>query len=407
MNTRRSVRVLRNGVSAMRRNRLRTFLMSLGTFIGVTVLAVVVAIGRGTQQDLLSRMQRMLGGSTILLRGGGGHARVGPHAPATNTVTLDDVRAIDGALDVVIAADPMFMSGDVEVVYQGRDTRIRIVGHSDAAERVWNRSVTRGSYFTAGDVASAARVALVGEVVVRDLFDGRDPIGEQIRIGGIPFSVLGVLAHEGIDPHGLDKDNEIIIPISTMMRRVRNVDYVQSAKFLLKPDADLGRAVPDIGEILRRRHSLGPDQPDDFQTFTPVQAEARVREASRTFTVFIPLAAAACILIGALVVANLMLLNVHERRAEIGLRRAVGARDGDIRLQFLAEAAAVTGLGGISAVGAAVGILQFLAAHAGTPAALSWPFALLAVGVSMAVGLLAGLLPARRAASLDPVYTLR
>jgi putative ABC transport system permease protein len=301
----------------------------------------------------------------------------------------------------------MLMATSREVVYGGRSARIGVVGHSEAAEVVWDRSVTRGAYFTAADVATANRVALVGEVVARDLFAGIDPIGEQIRIGAVPFQVIGVLAHEGIDPHGIDKDNEIIIPISTMMRRVLNVDYVQGAKLLLQTDTDLDRAVLEIADILRERHALGPDQPDDFHMFTPVQAEQRVRSANRVFTVLLPLIAAASIVVGAIVVANLMLLTVHERRAEIGLRRAVGARDRDIRLQFLTESAAVTGLGGVFAVLAASAVLRVLAHVLGTPPGLPWTTALAGVAIATAVGIVAGVAPARRAARLDPVQTLR
>jgi putative ABC transport system permease protein len=403
----RNARVFQNSVRGMARNRLRTFFMMLGTFVGVTALTVILAIGRGTQQVVLDRMQRMLGGSTILLRSGGGQHRMGAHGPPTTTLKLADLQAIDGEMDAVLAADPWMQGQQAEVVSGGRTSRIGIHGHSEKAELVWDRSVTRGAYFTAADVASAARVALVGEVVVRDLFDGRDPIGEQIRIGSVPFRVIGVLAHEGIDPHGIDKDNEIIIPISTMMRRFLNVDYIFAAKFLMKAGTDLDMAVLDMTDILRRRHSLGPDQPNDFALMTPVQIQERIKSSNRVFTVFLPLIAAVSIVVGGLVVANLMLMTVQERRSEIGLRKAIGARAHDIRLQFLVESAAVTGLGGILAVLAGIGILQVLAHTMDTPPGLPWATALLGVASAIGVGIIAGVAPARRAAQLDPVPTLR
>jgi putative ABC transport system permease protein len=396
-----------NSVHGLARNRLRTFFMLLGTFVGVAALTVILAIGRGAQQDVLTKIARMLGGSTIMLRAGGGQHRGSAHGPSTTTLTPDDLRAIDKDMDAVIAADPMIMAGQREVVYGGRSARIGVVGHSEAAEIVWDRSVTRGAYFTAADVASAARVALVGEVVAHNLFEDRDPIGEQIRIGTVPFQVIGILAHEGIDPHGIDKDNEIIIPISTMMRRVLNVDYIFGAKFLLKPDTDLDLAVLQITDILRRRHSLGPDEPNDFQMFTPVQIQQRVKAANRVFTLFLPLVAAVSIVVGGLVVANLMLMTVHERRAEIGLRRAIGARARDIRLQFLVESAAVTGLGGILAVIVGVILVKMLAHTMGTPPGMPWGTALLGLASAVAVGVVAGVLPARRAALLNPIETLR
>ncbi|MGH7718208.1 MAG: ABC transporter permease [Gemmatimonadaceae bacterium] len=403
----RTARILRNGLRGMSRNRLRTFFMMLGTFVGVSALTVLVAIGRGTQREVLERMERMFSGSTILLRSGGSRVIGGAHGPPTTTLTLDDIRAIDSTLDYVERSDPYMMIGQREVMYEGRNGPVRIAGHSEAAEVVWNRSVTRGAYFTSADVASAARVALVGETVVRDLFGGRDPVGAEIRIGAIPFRVLGVLDRIGIDPHGLDKDNEIVIPISTMMRRVLNVDYVMGAKLALRSGSDLDAAAIEIGDIMRRRHALGPDVPDDFTVHTPVQARQGMESANRVFTVFLPLIAVASILVGGLVVANLMLMTVNERRAEIGLRKAMGARPRDIRLQFLAESAAVTGLGGVLAVAVGYAIVQALAAHRGTPSGMPWMAALLGLGAAVAVGLVSGVVPARRAAGLDPVTTLR
>jgi len=403
----RFVRVLHQSMRALSRHRGRTLLMMLGTFVGVSALTVLLAIGRGTQQEVLRRFDAFFSGSSMFIRAGGGRIRPGAHGAPTATLTVDDIRAVDSAIAEIRLADPMQMTGEREVTYDGRTSRIRIEGHSDAAEVVWNRSVTRGAYFTAADVASAARVALVGEVVARDLFQGRDPVGEQIRIGTVPFQVIGVLAPFGIDPHGLDKDNEIIVPISTLLRRVRNVDYIMGARLLLAPDADTDAVTAAAGDILRRRHGIGPGQEDDFSLFTPVQVQQLVRSSNRVFTVFLPLIAGLAILVGGIVVANLMLMTVHDRRAEIGLRKAVGARAGDIRLQFLAEAAAVTGLAGMLALVAGVGVLLVLGHLRGTPSGMQWETALLGLGIAVTVGIVAGVAPARRAAALDPIQTLR
>lgn len=403
----RSLRMLRQSLRALSRNRGRTLLMMLGTFVGVGALTVLLAIGRGTQREVLQRFDAFFSGSSMFIRAGGGRMRPGAHGAPTTTLTVDDIRAVDSAMASVIFADPMQATGEREVTYGGRTSRIRIEGHSEAAEVVWNRSVTRGAYFTAADVASAARVALVGEVVARDLFEDRDPIGAQIRIGTVPFQVIGVLAPFGIDPHGLDKDNEIIVPISTLMRRVRNVDYIMGAKLLLTAGSDLDAATVTAGEILRRRHGIGPGQEDDFSLHTPVQVQQMVRSSNRVFTLFLPLIAGLAILVGGIVVANLMFMTVHDRRAEIGLRKAVGARAGDIRLQFLTEAAAVTGLAGLFALVAGAGVLGMLGHLSGTPSRMQWETALLGLGIAVAVGIVAGVAPARRAAALDPIQTLR
>ena len=402
----RVTRVLGNSVRSLGRNRLRTFFMMLGTFVGVCALTVILAIGRGTRAEVMRRVNQMLGGSTMFLRAGGGQMRAGAHGRPTNTLTLADLRAVQTAIKSIEYIDPLFMAS-AEAVVNGKSRRLRISGHSETAEIVWNRSVTRGAYFSAADVAGAARVALIGEVAARELFPGRDPIGEQIRVGTVPLQVVGVLEHAGIDPHGIDQDDEIIIPITTMMRRVLNVDYVFGAKILFESDTDLEAARLDVAQVMRKRHSIGPGQEDDFSMFTPTQIQERVQSTSRVFTLFLPLAAAISIAIGGLVVANLMLMSVQDRRAEIGLRKAIGARPRDIGLQFLAESAAVTALGGVFALAFGFVLLQVLAHAIGTPRALQWSTALLGFACAVTVGIIAGVAPARRAARLDPVHTLR
>jgi putative ABC transport system permease protein len=403
----RTTRLLLDSVRSLGANRVRTFFMMLGTFIGVVALIVIVAIGRGTQQDVLERIDRMLSGSTILLRAGGSQVRGGLHSSAgpTTTLTLRDLAVIDSAMSVVEAIDPVVMARR-EVAYGGRSAEILIEGHAETADIAWSRSASRGAFLTAADVANAERVALVGQAVVDELFAGSDPIGEQIRVGTVPFRVIGVLEPGGTDPHGIDRDHVIMVPITTMMRRVANIDWVGHAKLVLTTGTDLDMAVLEIGDILRRQHGIGPDDPDDFAMFTPLQVQRTVAAANRVFTLLLPLIASISIVVGGLVVANLMFLTVNERRSEIGLRKAVGAREGDLRLQFLAESAAVTSLGGIVAAAVAFVVVTALSMH-GQPAAMPWAAAAGGVGISMLVGIVAGVAPARRAAALDPARTLR
>jgi putative ABC transport system permease protein len=404
----RTGRLLSDSLRALGRNRVRTFLMTLGTFIGVAALTIIVAIGRGTQQDVMERVDRMLSGSTILLRAGGAQTRGGLHGSSgpTTTLTLRDLAIIDSTVATVEQVDPVVMARR-DVTWNGRTADILVEGHSEVAAIVWNRSVTRGAFLSADDLASSARVALVGEAVVDDLFDGAEPIGEQIRIGTVPFRVIGVLERGGMDPHGIDLDHVIMVPITTMMRRVTNVDYVNHAKLGLTPGTDLDMAVLDISDVLRSEHGLGPDVPNDFAMFTPVQVQQGVRRANRVFTLFLPLVASLSILVGGFVVANLMFLTVSDRRPEIGLRKAVGARADDIRFQFLVEAAAITGLGGLAAVLTGFGVVKLIAFQAGRAAPMPWAAAGIGLLVAVVVGLVSGLAPARRAAALDPVHALR
>ncbi len=404
----RTRRLMGHGLRGMGRHRLRTFFMMLGTFMGVLALTLVVAIGQGTRDSVLGNIERMFAGSSIFLSAGGGGMMGGPRADGpTTTLVMEDLEVIQAAVPGIRVYDPMIMAGSREVVYQGNSSSVRVLGHSERHEEVWDRGVSRGAFIGEAEVRSSARVALVGETLVRELFQGADPIGLQLRIGTVPFDVIGVLDSMGIDPHGWDRDNEVLIPVTTMMRRVMNVDYVQSAKFLAESGTDLDGVVLAIEDLLRERHALAEDVPNDFSMITPVQVQEMVGSMNRIFTLFLPLLAGVSLLIGGIVVANLMLMGVNERRSEIGLRKAVGARGRDVWVQFLLESSLVTVVGGLLALVVAAVTLGVIGRFMEIPSIMPWEAAFLGLGAAVAVGLLAGVAPARRAAALDPVATLR
>lgn len=185
-------RLVGSGIASLGRHKLRTFFMTLGTLIGVTALTVVVAYGRGTQEAVLDKIGQMFSGSTILLSAGGGGMMGGPRSSGpTTTLTLEDLEAVAAAVPAVGLYDPLMMMSDREVIYDGRSEPLMIFGHSETQPTVWSRGANRGAYFGRDDVESSARVALVGETTVRELFGGAEPIGEQIRIGNVPFEVIG------------------------------------------------------------------------------------------------------------------------------------------------------------------------------------------------------------------------
>jgi putative ABC transport system permease protein len=320
---------------------------------------------------------------------------------------MEDLETIQSSVAGIAVYDPMVMADSREVVFQGNSSSVRVIGHSENHEVVWDRGVSRGAFFTGAEVRGSARVAVVGETLVREVFEGADPIGSQLRIGTVPFEVIGVLDSMGIDPHGWDRDNEVIIPVTTMMRRVMNVDYVQTAKLLVEEGGDLEGAVVAIGQLLRERHALAPDEPDDFSMITPVQVREMVGSMNQIFTLFLPLLAAVALLVGGIVVANLMLMGVNERRSEIGLRKALGARRKDIWIQFLLESSIVTVAGGVIALVVGAAVLAVVAQGMEIQSIMPWPAATLGLCAAVVVGLLAGVFPARRAADLDPVTTLR
>jgi putative ABC transport system permease protein len=355
---------------------------------------------------VLDRFNDAFGGSSMFVRGSGAEFGPGDESGPGTTLTIADLEAIKAAVPSVTMFDPIHFVRR-EVFFEGASRTATVEGHAPAAERLWGRTATRGAFFTDADMESAARVALVGAVVARELFGDADPVGAQIRIGTVPFQVLGVLSPGGLDPHGVDRDDAVWIPITTMQRRVANVDYISMAKLGHADRTDLDMASLDITDVLRARHALAPGIPSDFAIYTPVAVQEMIVEANRTFTLFLPLVTLGAIAVGGFIVANLMFLGVSERRAEIGLRKALGARPGDIMLQFVGEAVMITALGGLLAV--ALGQLALRLAPLWSMPALTvpWNVAVLGVAISVGVGALAGLAPARRAAKLDPVASLR
>jgi putative ABC transport system permease protein len=272
---------------------------------------------------------------------------------------------------------------------------------------VWARGVNRGQYFDEAAVRSAARVAVIGDTVARRLFGQEDPLDADIRIGAVPFRVIGVLQPFGTDMHGMDRDNEIVVPISTLMRRLTNVDTIAAAKLLVK-DPDREEVIAgEVARILRARHALVSDEPDDFRLVTTVEVRKMVTWIRRVLFLFVPLVAGVVLLVAGIVSATLMLSSVNERTAEIGLRRAIGARPEDIRLQFVTETAVTILSGGFAGLLLGYAGAQLLATRMQLSETFSWEAALVGIAASTITGLLAGVLPARRAAQLEPAEALR
>lgn len=398
--------MMAGSLRTLSRHRLRTFFMGLGVVVGVAALVVTRSLGTGAEEEMLRRMDKLFGAGSIIIVNSGVPMHGGKARP--EKLSIADLEAIARDLDEVAAWDPSIFTGGREVRREGVSRKLMIVGHSERADVVWGRGVSRGEFFTAADVASASRVALLGSKTAAALFGGGDPIGGTIRIGNAPFRVKGVLEDHGIDPHGMDRDDEVHVPITTLMRRILDMETIGTAKLLVEETGQVDGAVDRITEILRERHGLGPGQPDDFSIYTPTQAQASVKKANRVVTLYLPATAGIALLVAAIVILNVMLMGVRERIPEIGLRKAMGATPGNISLQFFLEGLLLTAASGLLGVGIASVILEGMALHGLSPgAAMSPGAAALGLAAALLVGALAGLLPARRAARQEPVDALR
>jgi len=243
--------------------------------------------------------------------------------------------------------------------------------------------------------------------VVRELFGDQDPMGEVIHVGGVPFEITGILGVKGASAGGGDMDNRVFVPLATYQRRVANVDYLSGIRAQVGDIREADAAVEDIAALLRERHGIAPGESEDFRITTPDEITTMVEEMQGTFNLFLIVVAGIALVVGGVVVANIMLLSVGERRKEIGLRLAVGAKARHVHRQFLLESAAVTFLGGVG--GIALGFVgnMIMELVTGTPALITWHVLAAGVLFSTVVGILAGLHPARKAAAMTPVDALR
>ena len=401
----RPAQLVRHSLRAMARFKLRTSFLILGSLVGVAALTLVVAIGEGAERKILATVRQLFGESSILVITRGGRLLGGPRADAAR-LTLDDVDAIARELPGIEVWDPQ--QGLTAPVRSGAaNGTALILGQSERFERAWGRGVSRGELFDASEVRASARVALVGETVARELFGEEDPLGAEILIGSVRFQVIGILEPFGTDAHGMDRDDEVVVPISTAMRRLLNVDTIQSAKLLVADPAAVEETAGEIRRLLRERHALSPGQPDDFTIITAVQVQKMVAKTQQVLFLFLPLVAGLSLLAGSVVGASLTLASVNERVGEIGLRRAVGARPEDIQWQFLLETTVTTLAGGLA--GLLVGLIgaEMVARRLSLDGIFSWKVVVLGLAAAALTGLLAGVVPARRAARMQPADALR
>jgi len=401
-----AARLLQQAARSMRRYPLRTIIMMLGSFVGVAMLMFVLSVGRGAQTLMLRTVRQILGDQAILVMAGGGTMMGGPRGGSAR-LTIDDLDAVAREVPQIDSWDPIVQTFGTSVKRGNGTATARVLGESERWSQVWGRAVARGQDFDASAVAGTARVALIGETVVRKLFGGDDPIGGEIEIGSVLFRVIGVLDQFGTDLHGMDRDNEIIVPVSTMMRRVKNTDAISQAKLVVRDGSRDGDVAEQVRRVLRSRHGLAEGRADDFHLMTSSEVNGMESKIERVLLLYVPLIGAVALILGGIVGAVLMLASVTERVGEIGLRCAVGAGPDDIRRQFALETAATILLGG--AAGVVLGIVLVNVATRRMPinAPFSWGAVLIGLASAAVTGLLAGVFPARRAARLNPVDALR
>lgn len=398
-------KVISLSLKGLSKYKMRTFLMMLGIIIGIATLTVIVSLGKGAGQKISEEIQKF-GPNAIMIMTGGGKL-VGPPDEKATTLTIDDAKAIKETIKGIKHIAPYLQKQEQNVIYGDKNTTTTIMGVTTEWEDAWDWYAVQGDFISEEDVSGMTKNCVLGHTVVTALFGGQNPIGETIRIGNVIFKVTGILKTRGAGPMGTDMDNRVLVPLSTAMRRLYNVDYISSIRISVESPSMLETVTKEIGAILREKHHITPPAEDDFRVITSTAVSKMVKETSKTMAMFLALLSLISLVVGGIVIANIMFISVNERKKEIGVRRAFGARARDIMNQFLGEALIVTLIGGVAGTILGVGISKGIAMLMKMPAMISWePFAL-AIVFSTIVGIAAGLQPAKRASALNPVDAIR
>lgn len=398
---------------SIRANKLRSGLTMLGVIFGVGAVIAAVSMTQGARKATLEQFAAAGTNQLTIRPGTAGRGPVGAGMGSAVTLTQDDAYALVELIPEVVAVAPEVNTRQ-QVEAGSENTNTRIVGTTAEAETVSNYTMAEGHFFTAEDVDRRRRVAVLGPTVVEALFGAGEPVaGERIKINGVSFEVLGQYKSKGTGGFG-DPDDQVIIPISTAIQRIvggtegstRSKDTVSTIVVRITDMEASERAQAAIKELLRQRHGLKPDEEDDFHIFSVADIVEGAQQASTTLTLLFGSVAAVSLIVGGIGIMNIMLVSVTERTREIGLRKAIGATPSDILLQFLIESLSLSLAGGLLGIAFGV-VVSVITRRVGLNSEVSMPWILLAFSFAAMVGIVFGILPARKAALLNPVEAIR
>ena len=394
---------------ALRVNKMRSALTMLGFIIGVAAVITMLAVGRGASNKISEQIASVGSNLIIVLPGSTTASGIRLGSGATQNLTRSDAEAIKQECSAVATTAPI-LNGSAQIIYGNSNWPSIVFGTDENMLEVREWTLASGRNFYDQEIRSAAKICLLGQTVVDNLFGNDDPLHKTVRIKKVPFVVIGVLAPKGQSMLGQDQDDIVYVPVSSAQRNLFGRWFpgtVRSIMVKARSTEDLDRAEQQIKELLRQRHRIGPDQEDDFTVRNLTQMMQMAEQASRVMALLLAAIAGVSLLVGGIGIMNIMLVSVTERTREIGIRMAVGAKTWDIRLQFIIEAVILSLIGGL--IGVLLGVLfaQLLSFFAGWTILISTYSILLSFGFSGLVGIFFGFYPAYKASLMNPIDALR
>jgi macrolide transport system ATP-binding/permease protein len=394
-----------SALRAMRSNKVRSGLSVLGIMIGVASVIAMLAVGAGAQKAVENRLSSL--GSNLLMMSPGRRSMGGVHGASgsVSRFTLDDLKAVSRASPGIVRVDGN-VSGQVQVVYGGKNASTQLTGATELYAPMRNADAYYGRFFTAREDEEQARVCLLGQTVVNNLFGTEDPVGRVIKVNRVNYRVIGVLPMKGSGGFR-DQDDVVLVPLRTAMKRILGANFLGSIAVECASAEAMPGVMEDLRALMRRRHRLPDFKDDDFELRNMADIQAALAGTTQTFGLLLGIVAAISMLVGGIGIMNIMLVSVSERTREIGLRKAVGATRRAILSQFLIEAAALSTLGGFIGILAGVAVSLTLSRFAGWAAIVSPAAVAAAFAFSTGTGIVFGFWPARKASLLSPIEALR
>ena len=387
-------------------NKLRTVLTMLGIIIGVCAVIAMVSVGMGVKKNVVDSISRLGSNMLVVMSGSSNRGGVRGGAGSVQTLTYDDAEAMKKKIKNIDYVSPT-VQGSYQVVYGHENWSTTVTGVIPEYSAIQSLTMQSGIFLTEHDVDVRNRFAVIGTTVATNLFGSVNPVGKKIRVGNAPYTVIGLIASKGSSSGGQDQDDIVLIPLTTAQERLMGITYVRSVNVQVSDSDKMDEVQANIEKLLRQRHRIRQGADDDFNVRNLTSLMETMTQTTTMITLLLGSIAGISLIVGGIGIMNIMMVSVTERTREIGIRKAIGATYNSIMLQFLIESTMISILGGLVGIVIGIGLAKAISQFGNFTTVISGASIVASFGFSLFVGIFFGMLPARKAARLDPIDALR